>query len=288
MEVILCGSPVSGATPAFIARTPVEAYDLLKERGEGVVLVSFSDRQGIEFALNASRLYRDKKFLLVLEKADLKTWIELERAGVTPVHPTDIEQVLKNLKFKARTPVPVEAAVEEEKKTLKEQLGKPVSAVYAGKVAVTSLKPGAGKSFLARELAEEFRKATGLPVYINEEGQGLCFFEEDFDPELGSRYDSVLVVSRADEISLARLSNLKGLYEFKNFYLVLNQSEKIRILAEALPFPLAAVVPPKESKNYERELKKILSLVTGSDFLFEKKRSFWEVIGWKRRNAQQV
>lgn len=299
--ILLCGEPVRNVVPEFAARTPVEAADMLKKHGEAVVVVNFPVfEESLRFALGMAELYRNKKFLLVTGRtASLQLWAELERVGVIPVHPDDIETVVKNIEFKPRKPVPVEVVVEKEAETLKEKIEKPVTAVFAGEVAVTSLKSGSGRSFVIKELAEMFQRNTGLPVGINQKGQGLSFFEVDFSTDLNKRYNPVLVVSGADEISLARLASLKELgnrsnLDFTNFYLVFNNTEKIKIAGDILPFSVAAIIPPRGHRQFDAEMRKLLSLVTGTDFLFpgtentEKKRSILEVLPWKRRKSQQA
>lgn len=303
MKVILCGS--AAGVPAFAAAsTEGEAARLLKEiQGSAVVIVTLSEA----FAIRSAELHRDKRFFFVTEEASLEQWSRLEAAGVTPLAPADIGKALSRAGWRERDPVEIGVIEEVQGSALREELRKnPVRPVLLPVTAVTSLRGGAGKTTLIGAMAEAFRSAVPeIPVVLctsdrievsgdirvlppgtpagEVRGRGLVLAERPFSPRLSEEYDRILVVSRADGISLGRLAALRASGFFDRCALVFNATEKVALEDAVLPFPCVSVVPEKRSRGFDAGITRVLRYLCGDDYVFAsgKQSLAAKLTGWR-------
>ncbi len=299
MRILLFGPSVEGiaVVPFAAACTPGECSRLIKEvGGPALVLVTFPGEAGEEFACRSASLYRDKRFFLVTRSASLEQWARLEAAGVTPLAPEDVDPVVESaVTFRKREPVELDAARGVENEVLQEELKRnPVRPLLLPVTAVTGLRGGCGKTSLIAALAAGFVGAVpGVPVSVCTDdritvpggvkvlpagtspavlrGTGLALAERSLSPSLAEEFDRVLVVSRADGVSLGRLAALDRGFPPGKFALVFNAADKVALGDDALPFPCAAVVPGMGSRGFDAGVLRVLKYLCGDDYVFTEK-----------------
>lgn len=298
MRLVVCGPVPDGLVPFAHAATPGEAARLLKElEGPALVLVTL----GEEFAVKAAGLYRDKRFFAVVEDASLERWEALAAAGVTPLAPADVPGFFAHPRVVVpHEPVEVSATLAVEREASRaEAAAHPVRPVFLPVTAVTSLRGGAGKTTLLLAMAQLFRErcpdvpvavSSGDPVNLPSGvvavdpragarflrgAAGLVLAERPFSPSLGEEFDRVLLVSRADGVSLGRLAALPQGRLAGSWGLVLNAVEgKVVLDPAALPIPYVAGVP-RAGRGFEEAVLGVLRHLCGDDFVFAPRVPWW-------------